>query len=680
MSLPNYLLKIKSSGIYRFVWDKSQVPPTAAETLRLVVGYSEKGPFNTPVYIDNVADFITIYGNISKRLERKGIFFHRLAMQALAAGPILALNIKPFDQENVDYISFNPSNIAAVSEDLRNKLDVLNLYDTNRFWALEPDLLPSKVTSEDSQNKYITIASTDTIDASCTIFVRKMVPSSFDVTIRQWYANDSSIEMPAYLEPIQDTMLSDYFAEVYVFKGQFTNELCTGDGTLASYFNKTETGFELKPTVKDAFGDDVDTLDTLADDNNSNFVGYYNGITFPYFKDANGNYISLDVAFNEGYSKHKMIMKLDESLLDSVTTSDEVLDILGYKEPETETVASPIYMRGYTYEALKDSQTGKMMSNMELQNKLFEVLTYKGVRVALTNRVDCEYHYIVDTFNSYVPSEGCKSMLASIAKEKDNAFAILNFPPMSEFTSKDKFKDANYTPARFDIKKIADKKNGFTLVSEVNGASYCGYFTQVIFSDGTLKTTVPSAALVSNNFMEKYGARQPYYIVAGPNYGRIGYDGLVGPDYNYGRTDLDVLEPMGVNAIIYVPRKGTFINSNQTAKQVPVSALSKIHIRELCIYLQDEIENMLQNYQWELNTQVLRDTIKAKADSILENVRANGGVYDFLNVCDETNNTQDIIDNEMIILNTHIEPARGAGKMVQELTLYKTGGMSSIIK
>ena len=60
MSLPNYLTNIKSSGIYRFVWDKSQVTAQTAETLRLVVGYSEKGPFNTPVYVENTADFISI--------------------------------------------------------------------------------------------------------------------------------------------------------------------------------------------------------------------------------------------------------------------------------------------------------------------------------------------------------------------------------------------------------------------------------------------------------------------------------------------------------------------------------------------------------------------------------------------------------------------------------------------
>ena len=218
--------------------------------------------------------------------------------------------------------------------------------------------------------------------------------------------------------------------------------------------------------------------------------------------------------------------------------------------------------------------------------------------------------------------------------------------------------------------------NHVTLASEQNGASYCAYYTQLKFSDGTVKSIIPSAALVSNLFMDKWGARQPYYVVAGPNYGKIIYEQLVGPDYNYGRSDLDVLEPMGVNAIIYVPRKGTYINSNQTAKQNPVSALSKVHIRELVIYLQDEVESMLQSYQWELNTAALRATVKAKADAILERVQNNGGVYAYKNICDETNNTPEVIDNEMIILDTEIEPARAAGKMVFRLKIHKTGALS----
>ena len=115
MSLPNYLAKIKSSGVYRYVFDKSVVPSEYRETLRLLVGYSDKGPFNTPVYIDNASDFINTFGNISKRLEKRGSFFHRSALQALDGGPILALNLKYFGDESFMCDSFTPGEISTKS-------------------------------------------------------------------------------------------------------------------------------------------------------------------------------------------------------------------------------------------------------------------------------------------------------------------------------------------------------------------------------------------------------------------------------------------------------------------------------------------------------------------------------------------------------------------------------------
>lgn len=683
MSLPNYLAKIKSSGIYRFVFDKSAVDAQTAETLRLVVGYSEKGPFNTPVYLETEADFITVFGNISKRLERKGVYFHRMAMQALAGGPILALNVKPFTDEEVNYISFDADKLIEVSVKpdaiTPEAMDVASIYNTNRFWNLDADMLPSKI---GSTAKYISVVATDTKENSCTLFMRPYKPESYEgITIRQWY-NSQSIEMPSYLDPIQDTNIDNYFAEVYVFKGLFTEELCGKGGPLYSYFVENE--LVIKTDYENAFGEQADALEYMSEDVNSNFIGVYSGCLLPYFKDGNGNYASLDIKFNSENAKHKMMMKLDETYLDACTTGEELISALsginltgdgdvlyGMDYP-----AAPVYLEGYTYNTIKIK--GKDVDNASgIQDKIFgntpEVnmgtLKSKGLRTALTNRVDVEYHYIIDTFDTLEGSN--KAVLAAIAKEKDNAFAILNFPKVSVFMDNDKYK----TNGMLDFKKIV--KSGFSVPGESEGASYAAYYTQVVFSDGTLKTVVPSAAIVSNNFMEKWTSRQPYYIVAGPTYGAITYSGLTGPDYNFGRSDLDVLEPYGVNAIIYVPRKGTYINSNQTAKQVPVTALSKIHIRELVIFLQNEIEALLQSYQWELNTQALRDTIKAKADSILETIKNNGGVYAYLNICDSSNNTPEVIDNEMIILDTEIEPARGAGKMVHQLTIHKTGGLTS---
>lgn len=735
MSLPNYLAKIKSSGIYRFVWDKSVVPAQEAETLRLVVGYSEKGPFNTPVYIDNTTDFINIFGNTSKKLERKGIFFHRMAIQALANGPILALNMKPFnlgttvtksaggtttdqdspttgdtgteqtettpkkaraktpaketaaDPEKVDCLSFDffVWGQAMQTPETKKKLNVTQLYDTNRFWKLDADQLPDKINTLYTSKSYFFITATDTKDMSCTFYMRPVQPKEYDLTLYEWYSNNTSDEIPSYLEGMMDTKVKDYFWEVYVFKGKVTNNLVKKDTAFGNYIDGTWNGYfknneetskkddlaELNTEYKNIYGEKIDALEAFASDPNSNFIAKYTGINIPYFKDAMGNYISLDILFNSDYDSHKMLMKLDESLLYETT---DISDCLQRDQEENAQVA---YFEGYDYKSIAKTDTG-----LPLQQKIFKVLDDKGIRTALTNRVDVEYHYIVDTFQSYIETN-CKAKLATIAKEKDNAFAILNFPPMPEFVKDSDFMTtlttdtADGTKKVFDINKVANTPAKFSLAGNNEGASWCAYYTGLVFSDGTLKQNVPSAALVSNNFMDKYGARQPYYIVAGPNYGVMSYSGLVGPDYNYGRSDLDVLEPMGVNAIIYVPRKGTYINSNQTAKQTPVSALSKVHIRELVIYLQDEIEAMLQNYQWELNTQALRDTIKAKADTILENVMNNGGVYEYRNICDETNNSSETIDNEMVILDTEITPSRGCGKMITQLHIYRTGGITS---
>lgn len=812
MALPNYLAQIKSSGIYRFVWDKSEIAGVPAEILRLVVGYSEKGPFNTPVYISSKAEFKSIFGDVSKKLEKRGVFFHRMALQCLDKGPIIALNLKKFDTETVEAASFNVSTNSIVPEDVK----VESIYDTTRFWKLDPEAILSATTDNGLEGKeYISITSADSIETSCSVFIRGYKPTGYDVTVANWYASIGE-EVPDYFYGpngenwASSLLVSDFFAEMYVFRGEFTKALCASE-PLNRYFDIDTTGNPvLKDYIEDSFGNKLDTLSALAADESSNFINIYTGCLLPYFKNQSGAYVSLDLLFNGDNSKHNMMMNLNSDLLfggdikiDTLVTNgwldnatfgttlkktkeivtpskyttetveektvvkeyelsvtdpveggeyakptlfeadfieyvgSETLplcyDLLGFVKGDrvlyddkiwtvtnvsqvaleivspdgeeytfnqestvvkcnhfasiTNTGVKPIYFEGYTYEYTgPKSGVARDKGKLDWHKYLLSALTeYEGIRTGLTSRKDIDYRYIVDTFEGLVDAE-LHSELSLIAKEKDNAVAFLNFPSMKTFKT---CTYASFTDnkGKLQIKYIKEGANKakapsvlFSLASEVNGASFASYNTPVIFSDGTVKTEVPSAALVSNDFMDKYLTREPYYVVAGPKFGRIIATGMIGPDYNFTRKDLDILEPMGVNCMIYVPRIGTYIGSNQTAKQNPVSALSSLNVRELVIYLQDQIEALLQDYQWEFNTPYLRDLIKAKADTICERVKNNGGIYEYLNVCDESNNTDDVIDNEMFVLSTSIEPGRGAGKMVHELTIYRKGQMSSLIK
>lgn len=818
MALPNYLAQIKSSGIYRFVWDKSEIAGVPAEILRLVVGYSEKGPFNTPVYISSKAEFKSIFGDVSKKLEKRGVFFHRMALQCLDKGPIIALNLKKFENESVDAASFSVSTASIDPSDVK----VESIYDTTRFWKLDPEAILS---ATGDTNKYISITSADSIETSCSVFMRGYKPTGYDVTVANWYASIGE-DVPDYFYGkngenwASSLLVSDFFAEMYVFRGKFTKALCAAE-PLNRYFDIDDNEVvSLKPYIKDSFGNKLDTLSALAADESSNFINVYTGCLLPYFKNQSGAYISLDLLFNGDNPKHNMMMNLNSDLLfggdiaintlvtngwldtatfgttltktkefvspskyktitdddgntivteyelsvtypaddatdyvkpslfeadfieykaviDSEDSSKSLLlcyDLLGFVKGDrvlyndkictvtnvaqdalevvspdgeeytftgsatsvvkcnhfasvTNTNVKPMYFEGYVYD-YKGPKTGVARDKGKLdwhKYLLSALIEYEGIRTGLTSRKDIDYRYIIDTFEGLVDAE-LHSELSLIAKEKDNAVAFLNFPSMKTF------KTCTYSSftddkGKLQIKYIKEGANKlkapavlFSLASEVNGASFASYNTPVVFSDGTVKTEVPSAALVSNDFMDKYLTREPYYVVAGPKFGRIIATGMIGPDYNFTRADLDILEPMGVNCMIYVPRIGTYIGSNQTAKQNPVTALSSLNVRELVIYLQDQIEALLQDYQWEFNTPYLRDLIKAKADTICERVKNNGGIYEYLNVCDESNNTDDVIDNEMFVLSTSIEPGRGAGKMVHELTIYRKGGMQSLIK
>lgn len=706
MAIPVQFQQFKSAGIYRVVYDRSTVLGTEAELLRLVVGYSPKGPFNTPVYVKSVSDFKAMFGGISKALEKRGCFFHRTCIHALEAGPILALNLKPFTTEEVG--------CAAISDDGIDTNDpkkVTEIYDTTRFWKLDPD----KLNGDDA---YFHIAATNSKETSVSIFVRKPADSkvaAYNISVADWY-KAYNLVIPDFLDGYENKLMKDFFTEVYVFKGQFTPDII-GAGALNNYFTITKASYKdseghtydgevtevdgkyykssdapggvvqggakaltlvpasvsVKKTIQNAFGKDIDALDALFNDNASGALAHYVGTLIPELVDPNNGYISIDVLMNEDSDITNLMVSLDDSMLyNELGTADPSAMLNSFAVKNTDDL-TPIYLEGFTYLSSKP-EDATVAKKVEWQNKILGVISeYEGLRNGLLSQAEIDYRYIVDSFETYpTPSVELKSQLSYLAKSKELCFAILNYPSVRAMVSAD-----IATNGVFDVNKAV---KSLLLPTESNGASFCAFYTPLKFSDGYIDTIVPSAGLVSNLFIGKYKGRFAYSIVAGPNYGNISYAQLVGPDYHYSQEELHIIEPYGVNCMIYRPTFGTFINANQTAKQTPKSALSSINVRELVIFLQSEIGKILQSYQWEFNNPVTRNAIKTKADIVCAQAQSNGGIQQFLNVMDESNNTPDIIDNEMCVLSTHIEPGRGMGKMIHELTIYRTGAMSAVLK
>lgn len=292
------------------------------------------------------------------------------------------------------------------------------------------------------------------------------------------------------------------------------------------------------------------------------------------------------------------------------------------------------------------------------------------------------YRYIVDTFGSYDTVEGLqnKYQLSYLAHERQNAAAILNAPTIADFkkSTNPSFTDAN---GAFDSVYIKDGGNldknptaFYTLPSINDGANFGFYYGPgLTIRENGKDIIVPPAAYVSNNYIDKYSTALPWSIIAGPRRGVVSGTGVVGVEYAFDKTDRDVIEPFGINPIVFQRGVGLTILGNKTAQQSVKSALSSAHVREVLIYIQEGIANILKGYVFEFNTAQTRLEIKTLADAFMESVKADQGVYDFKNVIDQSNNTNEVIDNNIGILDTFVEPVKGLEIVVHRTTVLNTG-------
>ncbi len=335
---------------------------------------------------------------------------------------------------------------------------------------------------------------------------------------------------------------------------------------------------------------------------------------------------------------------------------------------------------GFALDATKHVPDG---SNARQNKCLSPILGGTNLYKALIDRETINFRYVVDTYGNGIEAN-CKAIYTNLCMARKNAFAIVNAPSAKDFkkNTNPSFSDAT---GGLSSKFISEGGNlalnptiRFSLPSATSGGSFGGYYYPFLtVRDLGKNISVPPAANVSNNFILKYENALPWSIVAGVRRGVIGGNGVVGLEINLDQEDRFFLEPFGINPIVFQSGTGPTIFANKTAQQVPKSALSSINVREVVIYIQDGIEAILKNYLFEFNTAQTRLEIKTLADNFLATIQNDDGVYDYRNIMDETNNTPEVIDQNVGILDTYIEPVRGMEILVQRTTILRTGAIST---
>lgn len=279
------LSTIKAAGVYTAEIDNSTRTSITTNSLRMIPGFSNKGPFNRPVYLSSDIERVSIFGEIDAKLEHKGCFFNRMMRTMLADGPIIALNLLKTDDSinGPDQVNFATMSLDAATpnpkagaskkygeydysgaDSINMKLyknfstgDMLpfvgntpfsSLYNRSRFWIPDKDLLTAAAANalntadmasgsgSYEHTNLLNFANVGTEEFSILVFKPENI-SGYDITAESWYNGRENIPY-GWIRP--SDYISDYFLQVICVKGNWTNyPILSSDNVWSSYFEKS---------------------------------------------------------------------------------------------------------------------------------------------------------------------------------------------------------------------------------------------------------------------------------------------------------------------------------------------------------------------------------------------------------------------------------------------------------
>ena len=134
----------------------------------------------------------------------------------------------------------------------------------------------------------------------------------------------------------------------------------------------------------------------------------------------------------------------------------------------------------------------------------------------------------------------------------------------------------------------------------------------------------------------------------------------------------DTLYENNLNPLTFIPGAGLTNYGNKTTAGA-TSALDRINVARLVAYLREKLEAVGKNFMFEPNDTITRNEVKNAVEQLLNDVTAKRGIYDYLVVCDETNNTPARIDRNELYVDIAIEPTKAVEFIYIPVRIKNTG-------
>jgi len=180
---------------------------------------------------------------------------------------------------------------------------------------------------------------------------------------------------------------------------------------------------------------------------------------------------------------------------------------------------------------------------------------------------------------------------------------------------------------------------------------------------------VPFSGFAAAVFARNDNVAQPWSAPGGLNRGNFN---AVDIAFNPNQKQRDKFYEISVNPVVFFAGDGYAVYGQKTLQAKP-TAFDRINVRRLFLALERSVARSVKYFVFEPNTEFTRTRLKNTINPIFTYAKNTGGLYDYLIVCDERNNTPDLIDQNQLIVDIYIKPVRTAEFILVNFIATRTG-------
>jgi hypothetical protein len=281
-----------------------------------------------------------------------------------------------------------------------------------------------------------------------------------------------------------------------------------------------------------------------------------------------------------------------------------------------------------------------------------------------TNRDEVEVDYLINgpSLNTLEESQAKAAFLISIANQRKDCIACIS---PHRGASGDGVVGLTNSDTQTD--------NIIKFFSSLPSSSYAvfdsGYkYTYDRFNN--LFRYIPCNADIAGLMVRTSIDSYPWYSPAGQQRGIL--NNAIKLSYNPTKTQRDQLYPKRINCIVNQPGIGVLLFGDKTALGYQ-SAFDRINVRRLFLTVEQALERAAQAQLFELNDELTRSNFINIVEPYLRDIQAKRGVYDFLVICDQSNNTPDVIDNNEFRADIFLKPTKSINYITLTFVATRTG-------